>query len=93
MLPQRLHSLQTTLVGIIIAYPRSIPTMSVIVDACNGSNHYGVGHSCAFQQSQGCEWPSIASTYCHIHSTNHIITSLREQRVWKLDLRPSLIFK
>ncbi|KAK0483932.1 hypothetical protein IW261DRAFT_1332623 [Armillaria novae-zelandiae] len=23
------------------------------VDACNGSNHYSVGHSCAFQDSQG----------------------------------------
>ncbi|SJL00688.1 uncharacterized protein ARMOST_04001 [Armillaria ostoyae] len=23
------------------------------VDACNGSNHYSVGHSCAFQESQG----------------------------------------
>ncbi|KAK0483975.1 hypothetical protein IW261DRAFT_1561756 [Armillaria novae-zelandiae] len=23
------------------------------VDACNGSNDYGVGHSCAFKQSQG----------------------------------------
>ncbi|KAK0196874.1 hypothetical protein F5146DRAFT_1129680 [Armillaria mellea] len=23
------------------------------VDACNGSNHYSDGHSCAFQQSQG----------------------------------------
>ncbi|KAK0239838.1 hypothetical protein EDD85DRAFT_1021205 [Armillaria nabsnona] len=23
------------------------------VDACNGSNNYGVGHSCAFKQSQG----------------------------------------
>ncbi|KAK0503543.1 hypothetical protein EDD18DRAFT_1064777 [Armillaria luteobubalina] len=26
------------------------------VDACNGSNNYGVGHSCAFQQSQGCKF-------------------------------------
>ncbi|VDB92582.1 unnamed protein product [Peniophora sp. CBMAI 1063] len=23
------------------------------VDACNGSNHYGVGHSCAFKTSDG----------------------------------------
>ncbi|PBK60612.1 hypothetical protein ARMSODRAFT_722093 [Armillaria solidipes] len=23
------------------------------VDACNGGNHYSVGHSCAFKQSQG----------------------------------------
>ncbi|KAG7445034.1 uncharacterized protein BT62DRAFT_846648, partial [Guyanagaster necrorhizus] len=23
------------------------------VDACNGSNNYGVGHSCAFAESQG----------------------------------------
>ncbi|KAK0463619.1 uncharacterized protein EV420DRAFT_1519174 [Desarmillaria tabescens] len=23
------------------------------VDACNGSNHYGVGHSCAFKTSSG----------------------------------------
>lgn len=28
-------------------------TDSVLVDACNGSNHYDVGHSCAFQESQG----------------------------------------
>ncbi|KAK0483965.1 hypothetical protein IW261DRAFT_1561755 [Armillaria novae-zelandiae] len=23
------------------------------VDACNGGNHYSVGHSCAFKDSQG----------------------------------------
>ncbi|KAF9027963.1 hypothetical protein BDZ89DRAFT_1066522 [Hymenopellis radicata] len=26
-----------------------------LVDACNGSNHYDVGHSCAFSDSQGSE--------------------------------------
>ena len=25
----------------------------LLVDACNGSNHYGVGHSCAFKTSDG----------------------------------------
>ncbi|KAF9027897.1 hypothetical protein BDZ89DRAFT_1133879 [Hymenopellis radicata] len=25
------------------------------IDACNGSNHYDVGHSCAFADSQGSE--------------------------------------
>ena len=25
----------------------------LLVDACNGSNHYGVGHSCAFKSSLG----------------------------------------
>ncbi len=48
-----LHSLQTTLVGIMITYPRFMLNLIVLVDACNGSNNYGVGHSCAFQQSQG----------------------------------------
>ncbi|SJL00633.1 uncharacterized protein ARMOST_03946 [Armillaria ostoyae] len=31
------------------------------VDACNGSNHYSDGHSCAFQQSQGIAAYSFAS--------------------------------
>ncbi|KAF8917352.1 hypothetical protein CPB85DRAFT_1431280 [Mucidula mucida] len=35
------------------------------VDACNGSNHYGVGHSCAFAQSQGtCQNNSCGVLIC-----------------------------
>ncbi|KAK0441810.1 hypothetical protein EV421DRAFT_1810175 [Armillaria borealis] len=35
------------------------------VDACNGSNNYGVGHSCAFQQSQGfCETNACGNLIC-----------------------------
>ncbi|KAK0228803.1 hypothetical protein IW262DRAFT_1456021 [Armillaria fumosa] len=35
------------------------------VDACNGSNNYGVGHSCAFQQSQGvCENNACGNLVC-----------------------------
>ncbi|KAK0196873.1 hypothetical protein F5146DRAFT_1013286 [Armillaria mellea] len=38
------------------------------VDACNGSNHYGVGHSCAFQQSQGfCENNACGNLICVPH--------------------------
>ncbi|KAG7445035.1 uncharacterized protein BT62DRAFT_1074590 [Guyanagaster necrorhizus] len=35
------------------------------VDACNGSNHYSVGHSCAFQESQGiCQTNSCGVLIC-----------------------------
>ncbi|KAK0483927.1 hypothetical protein IW261DRAFT_1561706 [Armillaria novae-zelandiae] len=35
------------------------------VDACNGSNNYGVGHSCAFQQSQGvCKTNACGNLVC-----------------------------
>ncbi|PBK78408.1 hypothetical protein ARMSODRAFT_39978 [Armillaria solidipes] len=35
------------------------------VDACNGSNHYSDGHSCAFQQSQGiCHTDSCGVLVC-----------------------------
>ncbi|KAK0441857.1 hypothetical protein EV421DRAFT_609237 [Armillaria borealis] len=35
------------------------------VDACNGSNNYGVGHSCAFGQSQGvCENNACGNLIC-----------------------------
>ncbi|KAI4522998.1 hypothetical protein K523DRAFT_268394 [Schizophyllum commune Tattone D] len=30
------------------------------VDACNGSNHYGEGHSCSFKSGDG-----QADGYCH----------------------------
>ena len=37
---------------------------SFLVDACNGHNHYGVGHSCAWGGSQGSEWslPSLLTS-------------------------------
>ncbi len=60
------HTLQTTTVRVIITYPRFILTLTVLVDACNGSNNYGVGHSCAFAQSQGGKWSSLASIYCTV---------------------------
>ncbi|KAG7448075.1 uncharacterized protein BT62DRAFT_1003860 [Guyanagaster necrorhizus] len=35
------------------------------VDACNGSNNYGVGHSCAFAESQGtCETNACGNLVC-----------------------------
>uniref|UniRef100_D8QDK1 Uncharacterized protein n=1 Tax=Schizophyllum commune (strain H4-8 / FGSC 9210) TaxID=578458 RepID=D8QDK1_SCHCM len=37
-------------------------------DACNGSNNYGEGHSCAFKSSsgtrQGCRWNSCGVLVC-----------------------------
>ncbi|KAF9041910.1 hypothetical protein BDZ89DRAFT_1009358 [Hymenopellis radicata] len=44
------------------------------VDACNGSNHYGVGHSCAFAHSQGskrdftaCQYNACGNLICIPH--------------------------
>ncbi|KAL1658536.1 hypothetical protein GGF50DRAFT_131644 [Schizophyllum commune] len=39
------------------------------VDACNGSNNYGEGHSCAFKSSSGtrqgtCRWNSCGVLIC-----------------------------
>ncbi|KAF9020375.1 hypothetical protein BDZ89DRAFT_1072298 [Hymenopellis radicata] len=35
------------------------------VDACNGSNHYDVGHSCAFAESQGtCQLNACGNLIC-----------------------------
>ncbi|KAK0483964.1 hypothetical protein IW261DRAFT_991065 [Armillaria novae-zelandiae] len=37
------------------------------VDACNGSNDYGVGHSCAFKQSQGvCRKNACGNLVCKV---------------------------
>ncbi|KAF9048350.1 hypothetical protein BDZ89DRAFT_1057926 [Hymenopellis radicata] len=37
----------------------------VELDACNGSNHYDVGHDCAFQQSQGtCQLNTCGNLVC-----------------------------
>ncbi|KAL1718199.1 hypothetical protein EV715DRAFT_291476 [Schizophyllum commune] len=39
------------------------------VDACNGHNHYGEGHSCAFKTGAGtanghCRWNSCGNLVC-----------------------------
>ncbi|KZV76607.1 hypothetical protein PENSPDRAFT_679959 [Peniophora sp. CONT] len=39
--------------GVSAAARRDIALASNPVDACNGSNHYGVGHSCAFSTPDG----------------------------------------
>ncbi|KAK0483868.1 hypothetical protein IW261DRAFT_1605972 [Armillaria novae-zelandiae] len=38
------------------------------VDACNGSNNYDVGHSCAFKQSQG-----TAQGFCENNACGNLI--------------------
>ncbi|TRM60464.1 hypothetical protein BD626DRAFT_407448 [Schizophyllum amplum] len=35
------------------------------IDACNGSNHYGGGHDCAFKSADG-----IAEGLCHFDASN-----------------------
>ncbi|KAL1714645.1 hypothetical protein EV715DRAFT_257130 [Schizophyllum commune] len=35
------------------------------VDACNGSNHYGEGHSCSYKSADG-----QVDGYCHFTETN-----------------------
>ncbi|VDB92550.1 unnamed protein product [Peniophora sp. CBMAI 1063] len=39
------------------------------VDACNGSNHYGVGHSCAFKTSDG----STSQGTCQTDSSGDLV--------------------
>ncbi|KAL1747412.1 hypothetical protein HDZ31DRAFT_31989 [Schizophyllum fasciatum] len=38
------------------------------VDACNGSNHYGEGHSCAFKSGDG-----TAEGVCHFNDTHVLV--------------------
>ncbi|KAL1741636.1 hypothetical protein HDZ31DRAFT_66728 [Schizophyllum fasciatum] len=38
------------------------------VDACNGSNHYGEGHDCAFKSADG-----TAEGICHFDGS-HVLT-------------------
>ena len=43
----------------VIAFDNATDASLFAVDACNGSNHYGEGHSCSFKsgdgQADGCE--------------------------------------
>ncbi|PBK60611.1 hypothetical protein ARMSODRAFT_897688 [Armillaria solidipes] len=59
------------------------------VDACNGSNNYGVGHSCAFKQSQGGKCSSLTSIYCTAITLLIVLLVCKKNACGNLICRPN----